>query len=285
LSSVYANLPEIECEIWVVDNASSDESVQMVKECYPQVHLIENQKNEGFSRANNLAIRKSDGDYVWLLNSDTELEKDALEKLYRFMQSHPGAGASGSMYLNPDGTLQVSCYPRPTLSREFWRLFHLDSFRFHGVYNMDTWDMNDPREVEVLQGASLLLRRDAIDQVGLLDEDYFMYTEEVDLCYRLKNSGWDLYWVPQSKIVHYGGQSTQQVASKMFLSLYETKLLYFRKNHGSSSAFIYKVILSIMSLIRIIFSPLAFWKSPSDRIKYTQLSENYLRLLKRIPSM
>ncbi len=285
LTSVYANRPKIECDVWVVDNASTDGSVQMVKEHFPQVHLIENEKNVGFARANNHAIRKSTGRYIWLLNSDTEVKHHALDRLHNFMELHPETGAAGSMLLNPDGTLQTSCYPLPTLSRELWRLFHLDKIRTYGVYNMKSWNLDEPREVEVVQGASLMLRREALDQVGVLDEDYFMYTEEVDLCDRLSKADWHLYWVPKSQIVHYGGQSTQQVAEEMFLSLYQTKLLYFRKNHGRSAALVYKMILLIVSLARIVLSPLALLKKPPERDKYLILAGHYLCLFKKLPGM
>jgi len=285
LSSIYANLPSNEFDVWVVDNASTDGSPQMVMEGFPQVHLIENKQNVGFARANNQAIRKSRGRFVWLLNSDTKVKPNALDHLFNFMQLHSDAGAAGSMYQNPDGSLQTSCYPLPTLSREIWRLLHLDNIRPYGVYTMDKWSISDPKEVEVLQGASLILRRVALDQVGAFDEDYFMYTEEVDLCNRLIEGGWSLFWVPQSQVIHYGGQSTQLEATRMFLSLYQTKILYFRKNHGDFAAFIYKLILLGTSLARLAISPLAWLKPPFERNQYIKLTQHYMLLLKKLPGM
>ena len=286
LEALYALGPStIKWDTWVVDNASSDGSTQMVEKKFPTVNLIKNDQNVGFARANNQAIAKSSGRYIWLLNSDTEIKPKALDYLYNFMEGNPSIGAAGSMLLNPDKSLQVSCYPLPTLSKEFWRLLHLDRVFNYGIYNMDNWDRITPRNVDVIQGASMLLRRDAIDQVGSLDKDYFMYTEEVDLCYRLNKDDWQVSWVPKSQVLHHGGQSTQQIATKMFLSLYQTKALYFRKNHGNLAAGVYKLILLIISLIRIILSPLIMLKNTAKQEQHQQLAKNYLLLIKNLPTM
>ena len=121
-------------------------------------------------------------------------------------------------------------------------MFHLDQFYPYAIYPMEQWNQDQPREVDVLMGACLLIRREALDEVGLLDEDFFMYSEEVDLCTRLRRSGWLLYWMPSAEVIHFGGQSTRQVAEEMFLRLYEGKILYFRKHHSSLTVFIYKFI-------------------------------------------
>jgi GT2 family glycosyltransferase len=222
---------------------------------------------------------------VLLLNPDTEVQERALDALVDFMDAHPEAGAAGSMLLNPDGTLQPSCFPLPTLSRELWRMLHLDKIKPYGVYDMRSWSQDEPREVEDVQGASMILRRKALQQVGLLDEDYFMYTEEVDLCYRLRKNNWHIFWVPQSSVMHYGGQSTQQIAEKMFLSLYQTKLLYFRKNRGKAAALTYKAIILIASLIRLAISPFIWLKPAPERARYWLLARYYLHLLKTLPQM
>lgn len=279
LRSIYAHPPDRDFEIFVVDNASTDTSVQMVREQFPQVKLLENGVNLGFAGGNNQAIRQSNGRYVLLLNPDTEMKPDALEKLVNFMKVHPQAGAVGARILNPDGTLQTSCYPRPTLSREFWRLFHLDVIRPYGSHDMTDWNLEEAREVDVLLGACLLLRRTALDQIGLLDENYFIYSEEVDLCYRLQKANWCLYWVPQAQVVHYGGQSTQQVAAEMFMHLYKSKLAFVRKHYGWSASQIYKLILLAATLVRLILSPLAWLEQPPQRQRHLTLASNYRRLL------
>ncbi|MCB0207890.1 MAG: glycosyltransferase family 2 protein [Anaerolineae bacterium] len=288
LESVYQEIqafPQLQIETWVVDNASTDDSILQVKNKYPWVKLILNKDNVGFAGGNNQAIHQSSGRHVLLLNPDTVIKPSGLKSLVDFMDYNPQAGAAGSMLLNPDETLQTSCYPAPTLTREFWRLFHLDTIRPYGVYHMSQWDPSKPRGVDVVQGASLILRKEALDQVGVLDDTYFMYTEEVDLCYRLQKKGWLLYWVPQSKVVHYGGQSTQQVATKMFLCLYESKLIFIRKHHGWLAAQAYKLTLVLATITRLLFSPLVLFEKPSKRQQHLKLAGNYGRLLASLAKM
>jgi GT2 family glycosyltransferase len=249
------------------------------------VRLIENSKNVGFAQANNQAIQQSAGCYVLLLNPDTEVQPGALETLVRFMDAHPQAGAAGARLLNPSGTLQPSCHPAPTLSRELWRLFHLDALWPYACYPMAGWDLNTPREVDMVPGACLILSRDALDQVGLLDEDYFIYSEEVDLCYRLRRAGWRLYWLPQAVVIHYGGQSTRQMAAAMFLRLYQGKVLYFRKHHGRLAAQLYKLILLIAALARLLLSPLVWLVRPPQRHQHLALASHYRRLVRALPGM
>jgi hypothetical protein len=279
------HLPPFTLEVWVVDNVSTDGSAQMVRARFPWVRLVENQENIGFARANNQAIRESQGHYVLLLNPDTEVKPGALETLVRFMEIHSQASAVGPQLLNPDGALQPSCHPAPTLPRELWRLFHLDKLWPYALYPMNEWDPSVPRRVDVLQGACLLLRRTALDQVGLFDEDYFMYSEEMDLCYRLGQAGWCLYWAPEAKVIHYGGQSTRQVAMDMFLRLYQSKLLYFRKHHGWLAAQLYKLILAAAAVARLSLSPLAWLERSPRRQRHLTLAGYYLRLLKAFPEL
>ena len=285
LTSIYTYPPRGPFEVLVVDNASIDGSAQIVKEHFPYVRLIENHENVGFARANNQAIAQTDSRYVLLLNPDTRVLPSALEVLIRFMDKHPGAGAAGSRLLNSDGSLQTSCYPAPSLSRELWRLHHLDKIHPYGVYVMQGWDPETPHSVDMLQGASLLLRREALDEVGLLDEGFFIYTEEVDLCYRLKKAGWRLFWVPQSQVIHYEGQSTQLVSKEMFLQLYQSKMIYFRKHSGRLAAWMYKVILFSAGFTRLLVSPLALFERPQHRKRHLMLASNYFNLLRTLPGM
>jgi GT2 family glycosyltransferase len=272
-------------EVLVVDNASSDDSATMVSQCFPWVHLIQSSENVGFARANNQAIRQSKGRYLLLLNPDTVVLKDALEVLLEFMETHPKVGAAGPRLLNPDGTLQVSCYPALTLTRELWRLLHLDILYPYGSFKMRAWSITAYRKVDIVQGACLIMRRDIVEQVGALDEDYFIYTEEVDLCYRIRQAGWSICWVPNAQVIHYGGQSTQQVAAEMFLQLYRSKLLYFRKHHGLLAVHLYKLILFVTGGIRLLFSPLARFEQPSSRQQHEALAKNYRQLLNALPMM
>jgi GT2 family glycosyltransferase len=272
-------------EVFVVDNASADRTAQMVRKCFPWVRLIENCANQGFARGNNQGLTLSDARYALLLNPDTEVPSGTLRTLVSFMDSNPQAGAAGARLLNPNGTLQAWCSPAPTLAREVWRLFHLDTLHRRAQYDMAHWNDRAPREVDMVPGTCLILRREALQEVGLLDEDYFIYSEEVDLCYRLRRRGWSIFWVPQAVVVHHGGQSTRQVAASMFLQLYRSKVVYFRKNHGRSQARVYKLIVAVAALGRLCVGSLT-WLDRSSRGRQRQvLARNYYRLLWTLPDM
>jgi hypothetical protein len=285
LASILANPPTSPLEIWVVDNASTDYSPRMVREKFPQVHLVENRENVGFARANNQAIQRCTGKYVLLLNPDTLVSSGALQALIDFLENHPAAGAAGTRIINPDGSLQISSHPRPTLSRELWRLFHLDSLSPYAAYPWTKWATNCPQEVDVLMGACLLLRKEVLDQVGFLDEDYFIYSEEVDLCYRIQRAGWRMYWVPLAEVMHFGGQSTQQVPTEMFLNLYHSKIKYFRKHYGWTAAQIYKLILRLAALSRLTLAPFVIFEHSSRRRKHLTLIDCYWHLVLALPGM
>ncbi|MCB8923769.1 MAG: glycosyltransferase family 2 protein [Ardenticatenaceae bacterium] len=286
LAAVYAYPPDCAFEVWVVDNCSHDGSAAMVREDFPQALLLESEDNLGFAGGNNRAITRSGGEYVLLLNPDTEVKPGALTALAAFLDGHPEAGGAGSMLLNGDGSLQhPSCHPLPTLSRELWRLFHLDALAAYGVYRMDRWDTAVPHPVDIIQGASFMLRRSVLDAVGLLDDSYFMYSEEVDLCFRIRRAGWLLYWVPQSQVVHYGGQSTQQVADKMFIELYRGKVHYFRKNYGVRSAAVYKAVLALAALPRVLAGLVGRLIPGPVGAAGKRVGGNYGRLLRELPDL
>ena len=279
LASIYAYAPSCEFEILVVDNASRDGSPEMVQENFPSVRLIANRTNTGFARANNQAIRQSKGRYVLLLNPDTRVKPGAFDHLIRYLDMTTDAGAAGGRILNPDGSLQVSCYPRPTLFREFWRMFHLDVIKPIAAYPMDWWYQDKPRRVDVLLGACLITRKEVIENVGMMDEDYFVYSEEVDLCYRIQKAGWNLYWVPGAEIIHFGAQSTRQVAEEMFLRLYQGKVLYFRKHRSRIVVWVYKTILLSATVGRLMISPFAYLEKSPKRDDLLTLASYYRRLL------
>ena len=285
IESVAANTSGVDYEIWIVDNASVDGSIPAIREAFPTVNIIGNSQNFGFGNANNQGINASAGRFVLLLNSDTRVCPDSIKIMLEFMNSHPEAGGIGPRLLNPDLSLQESCYPFPTLGRECWRLLHLDALRHFGVYNQKNWRLNQVREVDAIKGACILFRREAIQQAGGFDPDFFMYTEEIDLCYRLHIAGWKLCWIPQSEVVHFGGQSTCLAAEKMFLSLYRTKVLFFSKHYGRKAAFAYKMILFLASLPRIASGFFA-WLEPETRRKaHIALAKRYLSLIAELSAM
>lgn len=285
LASIYRYPPRTAFEVLVVDNHSSDGSVEMVQSRFPQAVLIACGRNLGFSGGNNLGIRQARGENILLLNPDTEVLPGALDHLLHFLDSEPQAGAAGSRLLNSDRTLQLSCSPTPTLVREFARLFHLPGIRPDGYYAMQDWDLTQPRSVDVLLGACILIRRGVLDQIGLLDEEYFMYSEETDLCLRVQRAGWKLYWVPQAEIIHHGGQSARQAPKEMFYHLYRSKVLFFRKHYSLLTVFLYKLMLFSASLGRFMAVPLVVFKDASRRQEYLQLCSNYGYLLSALPRL
>ena len=272
---------DLESEVFVVDNASTDGSAAMVQEKFSWVQLVENKKNVGFARANNQAIGLSRGGYVLLLNSDTAVHQGALETLVQFMEVHPQAGGCGPRLLNPDGSLQSSCHPMLTPWREFWRLMFLDRLWHRATYVQERWDQETPRRVEVIKGACLLLRRDALNQVGLLDERYFLYTEEMDLCYRLAQAGWELWWVPRAVVRHYGQASAKQMAEAMYVQLYRSKVQFHRKYGSNRRARAFKVLLALAYFLRWIVAPAGRVFAPGLGLR----AQTYRRLLTSLPDM
>jgi GT2 family glycosyltransferase len=269
------------CEVFVVDNASTDGSAQTVREHFPWVQLIENEKNIGFAQANNQAISQSEGRCVLLLNSDTEVYPGALEAMLGFMEEHPRAGGCGPRLLNADGSLQASCHPMLTPEREFWRLIFLDRLWHRATYVQEQWDWRAPRRVEVIKGACFLLRRAGLDEVGLLDERYFIYTEEMDLCYRLRQAGWQLWWVPQAIVKHYGEASSRQMAETMYVQLYRSKVQFYRKFGGPRRADRFKRLLRLAYLPRLAVAGLGALFLPS----LAPHARTYRRLLAELPEM
>ena len=216
LSSVLAAAEGLEVEIFVVDNASADGSADMVAEEFPQVKLICNEANVGFAAGNNVALRQVTGEYALLINTDTIVRRDALRTMVEFLDAHPEAGACGCKILDPDGTLQLDSrrgFPTPLAAfckmSGLSRLFPKHPLIAH--YHMTYLDPEQTAEVEVLSGSCMMVRKAAMDQVGLLDEDYFMYGEDIDWCYRFHQAGWKIYYVPTTAIIHFRGESGRGV--------------------------------------------------------------------------
>jgi GT2 family glycosyltransferase len=283
--ALQAGMLNLRGEVFVVDNGSTDGSVEMVRTRYPGVALIANQHNPGFAAANNQALALARGRYSLLLNPDTVVLPDGFGALVRFMEDHPHAGAAGARLLNADRTLQPSCSPSPTLARELWRMFHIDWLYPYGEYDMSRWPPTQSRPVDTVQGAAMLVRRSTQDQVGPLDASYFMYSEEVDWCTRIKRAGWEIYWVPSSQIVHYGGQSARQVADAMFLQLYRGKIQYFHKHWGRFATGAYKLVLGLATLVRLVLTPLIWLEPKGRRHRHLVLARQYWLLLCALPSM
>jgi len=284
LETVFAEIrrASLDAEVLVVDNASTDGTGSMVESRFPEARLIENDENLGFAAANNIGITQSSGRLVLLLNPDTELEAGALAALVRHVEEHPDVAAVGARLVGSDHEPQSSVTRFPTVPREFAGLFHLGAVATTTDYPLSRWSTAEPRTVDVIQGCCMLLRRDVLDQIGFLDEDYFLYSEEVDLCHRIHLAGWRTTWLPTSVVVHHGGQSTKQMPRTMFLELYRSKVLYFRKRHGRAQALAYKAVLLAASLARVALAPAALFESSATRRRHLDLASRYLLLLRRL---
>ncbi len=255
LTSVYEQTVDLDFGVIVVDNASTDGSAEMVRNDFPQAMLIQNTKNCGFAAANNQAIAVAKGRYILLLNSDTVILDRAIEKTISFANENPKAGAIGCRVINPDGTLQETCFMFPSIlnmllsSTYLYKIFPKN--KFFGREQMTWWDRNDVREVDVITGCFILVRREAIEQVGILDERFFMYCEETDWCYRLKKKEWKVMFAPVGQIIHYGGRSTRQRRAEMILQLRGSILLFIKKHKGFLSQVITRLLTALFFFLRV----------------------------------
>ncbi len=240
LASIYSRVSAVSLEVIVVDNASRDHSLDGVTEAFPAVRLIVNDSNVGFARANNQAMRMSHGRYVLLLNPDTVVLGDCLDAMVQLMDSHRDVGAGSCQLLNPDGTIQRSCRTFPSLWTVLWDACLLDGLfprnSVIGRYHLQGWSHDDEREVDQPAGAFLMVRREVLDTVGLLDERFFVYYEDVDWCYRIKMAGWRIMFWPHPKTMHVGGGLTHSRYTEAVNLIHESMKKYFLKNHGPTAA-------------------------------------------------
>jgi len=272
LKSVYQETQDIQVEVVVIDNASSDDSATMVKAEFPQAILIENSENRGFAAANNQGIAIAKGRYVLLLNSDTTVLDNAIANTVKFADEHPEAAVVGCRVLNSDKTLQPTCFMFPSVMNMILSATYLYKLfpqsRIFGRERMSWWERDDIREVNVVTGCFMLVRKEAIDQVGVMDEQFFMFGEETDWCYRFGRAGWKILFTPDAEAIHLGGESCKKVVPEMALQLRASILLFFKKH---KNAFYYRsacLLIGLFFLLRIPYwlARVAFSKStrPTD---------------------
>jgi O-antigen biosynthesis protein len=259
LHSVQSACKGIDAEIFVVDNDSVDGSVKMVKDKFPEVHLIENKENKGFSSANNQAIRRSKSEYVLLLNPDTIVEDDTLRKVLDFMDQHPDAGGLGVKMLDGKGKfLPESKRGLPYPSVAFFKVFGLSSLfpksKLFGSYHLGYLDKDKTHTVDVLAGAFMLLRKKALDKTGLLDEAFFMYGEDIDLSYRITKAGYLNYYYPATRIIHYKGESTKKGSLNYVFVFYNAMIVFARKHFSKENARVFSVMINIAIYFRAFIS-------------------------------
>ncbi len=262
IESIYKETKNLSFDIWVVDNNSFDNSVKVIKSCFPDVNLIENARNIGFAKANNMAISKTKADYILLLNPDTLIKQNAIEKTVKFMEENPQIGIAGCKVLNEDGTLQLACRRSiPTPKVAFLRLTGLSSLfpksKIMARYNLTYLDPDKPHKVDAVSGAFLMIRKEVIDNIGILDESFFMYGEELDWCFRAKKAGWSVMYYPNAEIIHYKGECSRFNSRKATLEFHRAMYLFHKKHFAERHS---KIVNSII-YTGIFLKAVGSWKS------------------------
>jgi GT2 family glycosyltransferase len=257
LRSVYALTEEATLEVFVVDNASRKGDLDDVMQAFPQANYIFLNENLGFSRANNVAIRRARGEYIALLNPDTYLRNSAFDLMLAHLGNHPEVGAIGPKLATPDGGIQYDAGRNlPTLTTEFAHNFFLHHLipqtRLGGSDYIRWWNHEDTRQVGALCGACMVVRREVIDKVGLLDENFFLYWEDVEWCYRIQRAGCKLTYLPQAEVFHLGGHSMAQNPVNSLHAAFQSSVLFFHKHHGAQAANVARALILCGCILRIL---------------------------------
>ncbi len=244
-------------EIVVVDNASSDGTAEMIRRDYPDVVFIESGANLGFATGNNIGLPVLKGKYIFLINPDVVVARGCFSRMLQYLEKHTEIGMMGPQIVGADGGIQRSCMREPTLWNQFCRALALDRFakrsRTFAGYLMGDFQHDVIREVEILNGCFWLLRREALDQVGLFDSRFWMYGEDLDWCHRFRAAGWKIVFFPQAQAVHYGAGSSKQASLACYVQMQRADLQYWRKYHGSLSSWVYWMLLVNFHVMRSIF--------------------------------
>lgn len=256
LDSLQTESRGINYEIIVVDNNSSDGSQKLLKKQYPDVILIENKDNLGFSKANNIGIEQSKGELLFLVNSDIIALEHSIENMLDYMDKNPEVGMAGPKVFNHDMTKQTSCSKYPGIWNGMCGAFALNrvfpNSSFFSDWRMDYWDHMSERSADVLSGCFWAIRRKALDDVGLLDELFFIYGEDIDWSRRFNNSKWKVKFNPKSKIIHLGGASSNRTPIRFYIEMQKANLKYWKKHHSLLKVLAYKLILFVHHLIRAL---------------------------------
>ncbi|MCK5774737.1 MAG: glycosyltransferase, partial [Bacteroidales bacterium] len=259
LNSVRIAAKHVDCDVWMVDNNSVDQSVEMTQDKFPEVKIIANKVNTGFSVANNQAIKKSNSEYVLLLNPDTVVEEYTFKKVVDFMDVHPDAGGLGVKMLDGNGNfLPESKRGLPTPAVAFYKIFGLSSIfpksKTFGKYHLGYLDKDETHAVDILSGAFMLMRKKTLDEVGLLDETFFMYGEDIDLSYRIIKGGYKNYYFPETRIIHYKGESTKKSSVNYVYTFYNAMVIFARKHFSLKYARLFSLLIHLAIYLRASIS-------------------------------
>ncbi len=258
LLSLQRALRKYSHEIFVVDNASVDGSVTYIRQRFPEIILIENSENLGFGRANNIALKRVCGKFVVLINPDTVVQEDTFEKLLAFFEQQPDAGAATCKIINPDGSFSVDCrHSIPTPSIAFWKVIGLSKLfprsKFFARYNLTYLDPDQTYPVPAISGSFMMIKKEVLDQVGFFDERFFMYCEDIDLCHRINQTPFKIYYVPTSQIIHYKGESTRKDNLDYVVTFNKALYQFFQKYYAQHTAFFFRWLITLGIVFRGMF--------------------------------
>ncbi len=253
LNSIYKTAGDIDFEVCVVDNNSTDGSQEAIRKHFPEVNLIENNTNTGFAHANNQALEIMQGRFALLLNSDAILQEGAARSLLSFMNDFPGVGIAGAQLLNDDGSKQNSIDNFPSLETEVFNKSILRFF-FPNQYPGKSRSYQSPIEVDSVIGACMMVREEAMGEVGIFDEDYFIFLEETDWCFRMHRNGWKVYHVPDARVIHLSGHSKRKSPWESQIEYYKSLYMFFRKNRGVVPYIILRILKPFKILISLILN-------------------------------
>ena len=247
-------------EIIVVDNASGDDSLIKLQDYFKdKVKFIESKENNGFAAGNNLALRQVKSDYVLLLNSDTVVWENTLENVYSYMEQHTDVGACGCRVRLESGELDKACKRTfPNVKNSFFRLFHIPNKSQDDNYNLTDLPDDEVYEIDCLTGAFMFIRDRALEDAGLLDETFFMYGEDIDLCYRIKEAGWKIVYHGKNSITHFKGASSKKQKNKLIYEFYHAMYIYYKKHHAEESSFIVNIVvyfgISVLCILKLFLN-------------------------------
>lgn len=286
IRSVITFTQDLDYEIIVVDNASTDGSVTMLRSDFPGVRVIENDENRGFAAANNQGLDLTIGEFILLLNSDTVVTDNAITRMVDFMRQHPEIGAVGPQLRYPDGRIQPSCRMFPSLATQLFESTGLSRLlprhRLFGKYRMSGWPHDTIREVDQIMGAALMLRRQVVGQIGKMDEHYFFYFEEVDWCFQVKKHGWQIVFYPGAKIIHIGGQTSQKEWHRTILNRYTGLIRFFSKNYPDWQGVSLRLLIILEMLARILVEITMVIITPAQMKIHWQRLHGYINVISRL---
>ena len=269
LRSILAQVKPDTSEVIVVDNASSDGTAEMVRQHFPSVKVIESQGNLGFARGNNLGLEAATGEYVFLINPDVVVKEGTFARMMEYMKENPGVGMLGPKIVGRDGLVQRSCMRTPTLWNQLCRALALDSLtkksRVFGGYLMNDFRHDTLREVDIINGCFWLVRRTALEQVGSMDPQFWMYADDLDWCRRYTEAGWKVVFFPEVEAIHLGGVSSDNAPVFCFVQMQQADLQYWRKYHGLISYACFFLILYLSHAVRSTGSALLYMVRASSR--------------------